>query len=51
MIVPLVFFTAGLTLASGGVAVAQTAPQRAPGQTSAAIRSTPPVFFSAKRWI
>ena len=34
MIVPLVFFTAGLTLASGGTAVAQTAPPRAPGQTS-----------------
>jgi hypothetical protein len=34
MLVPLVFLTAGLTLASGGVAVAQSSPDRAPGQTS-----------------
>lgn len=33
MVIPLIFFTAGLTLASGGVAVAQTtAVPRAPGQ-------------------
>ena len=34
MLVPLVFVTAGLALASGGPAVAQSAPERAPGQTS-----------------
>jgi hypothetical protein len=34
MLVPLVFLTAGLTLASGGVAIAQSSPERAPGQTS-----------------
>ena len=34
MLVPLVFLTAGLTLASGSVAIAQSTPERAPGQTS-----------------
>lgn len=32
MVVPLIFFTAGLTLASSGVVVAQTTTPRAPGQ-------------------
>jgi hypothetical protein len=34
MVVPMIFFTAGLTLASSGIAVAQNSAPRAPGQTA-----------------
>jgi hypothetical protein len=34
MVVPMIFFTAGLTLASSGVVVAQTEVPRAPGQSA-----------------